>query len=402
MNPSPLGFDVLPDVFGCLLIFFGLNQLAYFNEDIEKAKKIMLYLSAVEAVRFFTMKTVAEAEISSNRMLAVTAFAIAEGILFVGFYRRFFAGVSYFAMRNDCDKAFDISDGTRFLSYLSLFSKIIATLVPELVAILELEHYVATDFDVADLLAALIAAKPLVVVFLSLIAFGIGVIWFISIFKLLKSLYSECGKSLDERFFSEFSSRPERVRAKRVKRGVYILVFAILFSLNIVFDNVRIIPLSFMFLFMFIGAFTFKSISGFKKTKIFAMGAFLIMLISEIFTKSTVIYAPVTIYETELWVVLAGLAISFVTVPVCLLCVRGFLNDLKVLSSDLGLKEVNTNAAWIAFCVMMVLWSMGFAVPYLNFSVSTLRVISSAVFIWQCGKVLLYIKEAFEEKTSLS
>ena len=44
VNPVPAGLDIFPDVFGCVLLFFGLSQLSYFDSSIEEAKKILLYL----------------------------------------------------------------------------------------------------------------------------------------------------------------------------------------------------------------------------------------------------------------------------------------------------------------------------------------------------------------------
>ena len=56
VNPVPAGLDILPDVFGCVLLFFGLTQLSYFDESVEEAKKSLLYLFGVEAIHLLLMR----------------------------------------------------------------------------------------------------------------------------------------------------------------------------------------------------------------------------------------------------------------------------------------------------------------------------------------------------------
>jgi hypothetical protein len=57
-------------------------------------------------------------------MLAVTAFSIVEGIVYVIFFKKLFSGISYYAMRNNCNKTLERCDGTAFLSYLAFFIRL--------------------------------------------------------------------------------------------------------------------------------------------------------------------------------------------------------------------------------------------------------------------------------------
>ena len=50
VNPAPMGFDLLPDVFGCILLYFGLTQLSFFDGAIENARKNILYLGDRKSV----------------------------------------------------------------------------------------------------------------------------------------------------------------------------------------------------------------------------------------------------------------------------------------------------------------------------------------------------------------
>lgn len=388
VNPVPAGLDILPDVFGCVLLFFGLTQLSYFDESVEEAKKSLLYLFGVEAIHLLLMRSVFLTEIGSNRMLAVTAFSIAEGIIYVIFFKKLFSGISYFSMRNDCEKTLEKCDGAAFLSYLAFFIRIAASLLPELISILELQLNLELDFDTYDAISAIVAVKPLLTVFLSLIALGVSVAWFISVKGLFSSIHLECGERIDEIHRSEYSSRPEKTRPKKLKAAAYLVYFAVIFSLDITFDGTRILPASAMFLLLFVASFAFKGISEFKNTKVFALPAFLLLLVTELYRAFLTPYGAIVIYATELWIVAVGAVLAIVTATVSLLAVRSFIGDMKKLSCELGTGELFTGFMWLFYCVTVVLWAVGFAIPYLFPTISGFKLVSSGLFIWQTVKIL--------------
>lgn len=388
VNPVPAGLDILPDVFGCVLLFFGLTQLSYFDESVEEAKKSLLYLFGVEAIHLLLMRSVFLTEIGSNRMLAVTAFSIAEGIIYVIFFKKLFSGISYFSMRNDCEKTLEKCDGAAFLSYLAFFIRIAASLLPELISILELQLNLELDFDTYDAISAIVAVKPLLTVFLSLIALGVSVAWFISVKGLFSSIHLECGERIDEIYRSEYSSRPEKTRPKKLKAAAYLVYFAVIFSLDITFDGTRILPASAMFLLLFASSFAFKGISEFKSTKVFALPAFLLLLVTELYRAFLTPYGAIVIYATELWIVAIGAVLAIVTATVSLLAVRSFIGDMKKLSHELGTGELFTGFMWLFYCVTVVLWAVGFAIPYLFPTISGFKLVSSGLFIWQTVKIL--------------
>lgn len=401
INPCPLGFDILPDVFGAVLIFFGLTQLAYFDGSAEKAKNMVLYLSIVEMIKLFFMESTATTLIPSNRMLSVTSFSIVEGILYILFFRAFFEGVSYFSMRNNCNETLKKVDGTAFLSYLAFFVRIAATLLPELLAILELSIYTETDFDVIDSITDIISAKPVIVVLVSLIALVTGIAWFVSICGLLSTFFKESSEILDERYISEYISRPEIMRPKKLKQGSCGLYFAFFFALDLVFDGIRIVPSSAMFLFMFGSVFLFRDIFNFKETKRFSVFSFIALLGTEIFRALFVPNGAIVIYETDLWIIAVGALIALVAAPLCLLTVRFFLSELRALQQTLGGSEIFTTGAWVSYCIMLTLWAAGFIVPYFYSFIASARFIAAGIFIWQTSKIISQINDEEIERVSL-
>ncbi len=401
INPVPFGLDILPDAFGCLLVWYGLTQLSYFDGSVEEARKSMLWLSVAELVHLLIMRSVFLTNISSNRMLAVTVLSIVQGILYVMIFKKLFGGISYFAMRNNCNGSLSLSDGAAFMSYLAFFVRIAAMLIPELLAILELRLSIEVDFETHDAIASFVGMKPIIVVLLSAVALGVGVAWYVSLSKLIRTLHTESGAELDLRYYSEFSSRPEKTRPKMLRFATYAVYFALFFIIDFSIDGSRIIPASFMFVLLFASAFCFKEISGFKQTKRLAIPAFLLLLSTELFTKYLNPHGAVIIYETELWIACVAAVLSILTVASCMLCVRGFLCDVRTLSEELGFGTPSTAVPWVAYCVSAVCFAAGFAIPYFYSYIYLPRLIAAAVFVWQTVKIIGTVYEKEVERCSL-
>ena len=406
INPLLRGFDILPDVFGCILIYFGLTQLAFFDGAVDNARKCFIYLAVVEAVHCLTMTSVLTAENSSNRMLAVTVLAIIDAILYVIIFRQLFSGINYYSMRNNCNKALQKCDGTAFLTYLAFFIRLAATLIPELLATIEIYLYAEDNVDISleelDKIADIMTAKPLIEILFIFIAAVVGIAWYISLFGLIKAFFSEAGDKLDSEYTARYTSNPQKTRATRLKISVYTLYFALFFAIDFVMSGMRIVPASVMFLVLFIASFLFKGISDFKGTKIYSSIAFVLLLGAEIFRH---LFLPTensfAVYQIELKFTAIGAVIALVTMTACLLAVRAFLKDLRTLSIDLSGKSVPTSIPWAVYCITAVLWTAGYAVPYLYSYVATLRLFASCIFIWQTVKVVTYIHETEQERVSL-
>ena len=393
INPVPAGLDFIPDVFGCVLLYFGLTQLAYFNSSVEEARKSLLYLFGIEAIHLLLMRSVFLTNIGSNRMLAVTAFSIVEGIVYVIFFKKLFSGISYYAMRNNCNETLERCDGTAFLSYLAFFIRLGASMLPEFISILELRLNLEVDFETYDAISALVSAKPLIMILLSLLALGALIAWFVSVRKLFAHLHLEAGEKIDTVYAEEYTSKPEKTLPKKLRAATYLVYFAVIFSLDITFDGTRILPASVMFAFLFIATFAFKGICDFKCTKRFATPAFLLVLASEIFRAVFTPNGAIVIYATELITVVSGSILAIAAATVSLLAVRCFIGDVKKLSSTLETGELFTGFMWFCYCVITVLWTVGASIPYLFPSVSGIKLIFSGLFIWQTVKILGSIRE---------
>lgn len=391
INPVPFGLDILPDVIGCLLIWWGLTQLSFFDGSVESARKYMLWLAAVEGLHLLMMRSVLLTDISSNRMLAVTVLAICEGILYILVFKNLFSGISYFAMRSDANGTLSLSDGTAFMSYLAFFVRLGAMLIPELLAILEVRLNIVEDFDTYDAISAFLGMKPIIVILLSAIALGVSCAWYFSVFKLIRSLVAESGVSLDIRYYGEYTSRPEKTRPKRLRAACICVYTAFFFLIDFSIDGTRIIPASFCFLFLFVSTRIFSGIYEFKGTKRLAIPAFLSLLACELFTKLLTPNGAVIIYETPLITVISASLLGLGSAVLCMLCMRVFLLEINSLSITLGFGEVPTFIPWVAYCAQTVFRTVPFALPYLYSTFYLPRLIAAAVFVWCTVRALAYI-----------
>lgn len=397
----PLGLDFLPDLFGCILIYFGLAQLAYFDGAVEKARRICLYMMIVEFIKLLLTKSIYLTEIGSNRMLGVTAFSMVEIVLYIVFFRQLFDGISYFSMRSNCNKTLAKCDGCAFLSNLSVVAKITASLLPELLALLEMRKNITTDFKSIELINDVMIAKPLLVVLLSVIAFVVCSAWYVSMVGFLGVLSSEAGDSLDRRYVSEYSSKPRLVRPQQLKRASIVTYVAIFFLIDIKVDGFPIAPIWATFLFLFIAAFFFDRLKSFSGMKPWSAASFILMLGASIFKSVYVPYGAIVIQETPLWVVAVNTVIAIAASAACLMTVRTLLCELSELSLSLGGEAVPITLPWVAFSTSTALWAVGYAVPYLYSYVAFWRLAAAALFIWQTASIITRINDEEAYRASL-
>jgi hypothetical protein len=402
INPVPLGLDLIPDVFGCLLIYFGLTQLAYFDGMVETARRFTFYLFIVEFIKLFSMRAIFLSSISSNRLLAVTAFSIAQGFIYIVLFRQLFGGISYFAMRNNANESMKLCDNASFLTFLAFTVRVLATFLPELLALFDILLYdnatVNLDFSDFEMLESLVSSKVILVVLLNLVSFVTSIFWFVALYKLLRTFRNEIGNELDIRYSAEYSSRPEMVRPKKLRYGSYAVYVSIFFSLDIVFDDIRIIPASFMFFGLFFAALMLKDFANFKKVFIFSPLAFVFLLGAEIHHVFLVPYGAVYVEETPILTVITGALIAVIFAILGLLCMRYFLIAVKSLQKSLGGSEIDIGASWASYCVLVTLWSLGYVVPYFYSYFATLRFFAACVFIWQVSKMFVRINDEEYER----
>lgn len=401
INPIPTVLDILPDAIGCILLFFGLQQLAFFNEAVEKARKLLIYLFTASSIKLIITRSVMLSYILSNKLLAATSFSIIEVIIYSLFFRDFFDGMSYLSSRNNCERATAKIGGTAFLTYLSFFIRIAATLIPELPALLETQLHTEMDPDRLDFIVDLIDLKPLLILMLSSISLGFGIAWFVSMRGFIKAFFAETGEQLNGRYNEEYLSHSEKVLPDKIGFGSFVLYFSLIFTLDFALDNKKILPFAAMFAVLFVASYLFKGVAEFKNTRITAVFAFICLLAAELFRVEFIIPGAVVVYEAELWVSATAALIGVVSIAASLICVRALHGDLALMAERLGIEMPSAQKSWVSYCVFAVLWTIDYINSYFHSFVSTPRFFAAAVFIWFTVKLIGDIKDSAKEQAML-
>ena len=402
VNPIFGYIDILPDIIGCVLIFFGLTRLAYLDGKIEAARKTVFWLFVSQAAKLLFTPSVLRTYISSNRLLAVTAAVLIESFIFVVFIRNFFAGTEYFATRNGYIKCLKRISGTRFLTYAFFFTRQAATFLPELYSMIELKisgnQY---DFDKVDTMRNLLGTKPVVTVFLALAEIIMGIAFYISFVKTYKAFGNEASDTIEERYCKEYKKVPTAVNARKLRIGTILFCFSLFFAADFMFDGMKIIPAYAMFPLLFLSSFVLKGIAPFSNTKKFALPAFAIFLITEIYRYNYVVPDPVVIIETPLSTVIISSVFALACAFSGLIFVRGFFNDLDNMSLRLVGKGISTGAEWTVYCILTCLRSLMLVLPYTSKWLTIPSVILACVFIYLSAKTVICIRDAEEEHRAL-
>lgn len=401
VNPVPTVLDILPDAVGCILLYLGLRQIAFFNESVERSRKHLIYLFATAFIKLLLTKSVMLSEILSDKLLAATAFSIIEALIYILFFRSFFEGMSYLASRNNCERALLKSGGTAFLSYLSFFIRIAATVIPELPALFETQLHTEPDPDKLDFIADLIKLKPILILMLSLISLGFGIAWFVSMSGFVNAFFKEAGERFDERYGAEYLSRSEKVLPDKIRFGSFALCFSLIFTVDVALDNKKVLPFAAMFAVLFVASFLFRGVAEFKNTRKTAIIAFVVLSGAELFRAEFIVPDAVVIYEIKLWVAAVAALLGVISASASLICVRALHGDLAQTANRLGFEMPSAGKSWVSYCVFTVFWTIDYINSYFRPFVSALRLIAAAAFIWFTVLLISEIKDSARERALL-
>lgn len=402
-NPVVGIVDILPDAVGAALIFFALTRLAFFDGDVERARKYFGILFAVECARLALTSSVSGTSISSNSLLAVTVFTIAEALLYILITRSLFSGAEYFALREGCMEYIARADNTAFTTKLFLSVRLAATFLPELLALAELQASNAeADPETVDLLIDIISAKPMIIAIAVLISLVAGVVWYCSVFRSVNTFCRETADMIPPRYNAEFVSAPEKYRPAVLARLVYALCFALVFCADISFDNVRFMPLSAFFLLLapicFIAS---RKGFGFGSTAKRAPIAWAAVALAEVYRRFRLPADAVVINEIPISKAVVASVIAVIAVTAALYAADAFLRDTDSLSMTLFDRRAPLFAARICFGIAMFLWGVGYSNPYFLRYTAVLRFVFSALFIYFTAKALLLILDTERENCRL-
>lgn len=106
-NPNFNIIDFIPDFIGLFLIFIGLTSMAHISEDIKHARKMAIYLAALDLLKFLSIGIAAGNDEKTWKLLLAFSFGVCQCILFYNFIQSFFSGIERLGTRYDSSSVFN-------------------------------------------------------------------------------------------------------------------------------------------------------------------------------------------------------------------------------------------------------------------------------------------------------
>ena len=129
-NPNVALFDLLPDVVGALLLYWGLKNAseagAYFD-DARSISFVMIWLYAVKSV--FAVSLL---RYPANALPYTFLSGVLETIILLRFFARLYDGFEYAAMRSGNGETAAYVKNVRALSYIFAVCRSVFAFLPEI------------------------------------------------------------------------------------------------------------------------------------------------------------------------------------------------------------------------------------------------------------------------------
>ena len=264
-NADFVVFDLLPDVFGYILLSLGMSSLSYLNHHFEESAKCFRRMIALSAGRLVFVLVlfglVGSHDRPTTMLLGNFVFGVLELMTLLPAYKQLFEGFIYAGSREGTGQSifrptlahrlmslfikrrseFDskntavtVTESTSFLTCLFVIFKVALSVLPEFTVLtsqkegaIDLYEYVWLFRVGAMLLTAII---------------GIG--WLILILRYLIGILhdKEYLDSLRNRYMQDIYPNEELFVAKRYKLGSFFLMLGVLLSLDLPMEGVNVLP----------------------------------------------------------------------------------------------------------------------------------------------------------------
>lgn len=398
INPLYNVVDILPDLFGYILFYFGITELAFLDGRMESARKKLQYLMIISAFKLILTYPVVSSSLSSDRLLATFCFAIVEILVLIFFCIDFFEGFSYLAERNEGNQTVLTIANAKFLSIIFFTLKIVLSVVPELYALAETKLQVeVTYYEVYE---RFIATKPYAVAFSILVVLFAGIFWYINIVKMMRTAKKETEFTvkLQERYKAEYIDFPEKQNLRTLKAALYTALFSGLFFLDITVDNIRIFPETAAIIFIFIAALMLKKLGSFKRTLRLFPYVLIMQIATELFRTFYSNTNAVILDQLELNNVIINTAVVLVNASFTIWFMSEFVAELRILYTGSTRQEAPTfDLVKTVFLLVVLVHSLQIILPSLYEETATLHLLLVASFIFFCGRCFYFMIDDYEK-----
>ncbi len=276
-NPDIAVVDVLPDVFGYIILYFALEQYSEISTKIADARELFKRAIYVNAIKLLTVFVIFGMVIDSEMPVTLLLFSFVMGILDLVFiipgYLKLFGGILYTGERVEGDyilgrklkKMLEIPVGAsearvNFINYINerrkrknryilsrteklrgftlifLFVKVVCTVLPEASSLLNYRtssaHVNYYDF------VYLFRTVGIIIVLI------VGAVWMVRMFVYFRGFtkHRPLMDKLEEQYREEILPNKAYHMKKRVFRTLLIASASVIFALDLYFDMYNITP----------------------------------------------------------------------------------------------------------------------------------------------------------------
>ena len=267
--------DILPDALGYFLMLLGLSRLADLDDRLAEAAKGLRYLALIGVVRslslFLAFGLVSPTEQPVFVLLILFTLGVLDCLVFIPMWKNFCSGILYLGSRNNGTAMFDRrGSGGRTRSYNTVERYTAVTTVffvlRELLAILPevtvLSHEKGgVEVGEANRLYDYVGLYRMIGVAASLL---LGILWLILTVRFIRKLKRDTPffEALTAKYRTEVLTRKDLFARRSVKRALFCLLAAAVFTVDFYLDGVNLLPDTLAALFLFLSVMLLRPYTG--------------------------------------------------------------------------------------------------------------------------------------------
>ncbi len=334
-NPCVSVIDAMPDLFGYILLLWGLRYVADMSSDIDEAREAFKKMVYVECARLAAIVYIIGLSASSdekNSVMMVTVFvlSIIEIIVLVPAYRHLFTGIGMLAIMNGEDASFNASknaneyrsDKARRAAVIFVIFKAVMTTLPEL-SVLTYHGYDDTVFPLHKFTGMF---RTLSVMLMSLVGLCFLMRMLAFFIRMLRDTkFIECVK---ERYISEVIPNGGRFARREISAALSMFTVACLLTLDFYADDMNLLPDAVAAIFF---AVSFIMMRRYFRRYLIGVGASALYCAASVANWIARYDFYQNNHETLVWVNTEDYRAYFSTMPYAILEALGFLATVGVM-----------------------------------------------------------------------
>lgn len=322
-NPMWTLTDVLPDLIGWALVWFGLRELASLNDNMTTARRWTLYLALIGLLKPIGGNMLSGSLYPSDSMLAVTLFSAGEIVCMSLFFGAFLRGAEELSRAGGCDRMYLGIGNVKFFCVLFTWTRGICTLLPELVAIPDWlvryggESLAGKSEGFVVFLRNVAESKELFLVVASTLELIVACVWLVKFLPFLRLFRSDASFNgfIADRLGIDGDAIRLSARIGTLRAAKRVAAVGIVFLADFQSDSVRFLPMAGMPLLLAASCLLYDRFAGEKRLRGSALrlavaGGFLIL--AELYRRFFTVWDMAAYEELELPTALVSAAVALV------------------------------------------------------------------------------------------